>query len=184
MKALKSRPSDWNIRLILPSVPHDGTNYTDDFALSLAAPVLYYGQEYKLISPLSVQVKAVRSGDRIITSVSIEAEIETPCARCLESARTQISSTLRWIFSTTREDEEQGDEWEYDEMVILDSWEEHIELGDYVWETFVTALPVSVLCRADCRGLCPNCGTNLNKGSCNCHEEQGDPRFSILKNFL
>lgn len=184
MKAIKSRPSDWNIGLILPSVPHDGTPYTDDFSLELASAVLYYGQEYKLTAPLSVHVEAVRSGERIISSVSIETEIETPCSRCLEPARSKISSTLRWIFSVTKEDEEQGDDWEYDEMVLLDSWEEHIELGDYIWETFVTALPVSVLCRDDCRGLCSNCGANLNNGSCNCHAEDGDPRFSILKNLL
>ncbi|MDO4219008.1 MAG: DUF177 domain-containing protein [Synergistaceae bacterium] len=184
MKALKSRPQEWSIRLILPSVPHDGTSYTDDFALDLASAVLYYGQEYRLTRPLSVHVEAVRSAERIILSISLEAEIETACARCLEPAKTQTSSTLHWIFSTTREDEEQRDEWKYDEVVLLDSWEEHIELGDYVWETFVTTLPVSVLCKADCRGLCPNCGANLNKQTCNCHDAQGDPRFAVLKNLL
>lgn len=184
MNALKSRPSDWNFKLVLPAVPHDGTAYTDEFPVPLSLPVLYYGQEYKLTTPLQVRVAAVRSGERIITSVSVEAEIETPCSRCLESARTKISSTLRWIFSITKEDKEQSDEWEYDEIVLLDSWEEHIPLGDYIWETLVTALPVAVLCHDDCRGLCPNCGANLNKGICDCQEEQGDPRFAILKNLL
>ncbi len=184
MKALKSRPSDWNFKLHLAAVPHDGTAYTDDFSVSMPAPVSYYGQAYKLTSPLSIHVEAVRSGERILTSVAIETEIETPCSRCLEPAQAKISSTLRWVFSITKEDEKQGEEWEYDEIVTLDSWEEHVELGDYVWETFVTALPVAVLCNDACRGLCPNCGANLNKQTCNCHEEQGDPRFSVLKNLL
>jgi uncharacterized protein len=48
-------------------------------------------------------------------------------------------------------------------------------------EQFYLALPMKPLCRADCKGLCPMCGTNLNRGTCDCKREWKDPRLSALK---
>ena len=182
MKVLKSRPKDWHITLALASVPHDGSVYEENFSFSLPSPVLYYGQEYSLTAPLAVLLEATRNGESIVASVTVSSSVTAPCSRCLESARSEISSTLRWVFST--KDEEQEGEWKYDEHVKLDSLEEHVSFEDYVWETFITALPVTLLCSDDCRGLCPTCGVNLNKQSCNCHEGETDPRLEILKNLL
>jgi DUF177 domain-containing protein len=39
------------------------------------------------------------------------------------------------------------------------------------------------LCGEECRGLCPACGTNLNRGTCDCHREWEDPRLAVLKNI-
>ena len=182
MKVLEYRPQDWHITFSLASVPHDDTEHKENFSLCLPSPVYYYGQEYSLVSPLSVSLEAVRSGENIIVSITVRADVTAPCSRCLESARAEISSTLRWVFSTKEEEEE--NEWKYDEHILLGSLEEKVSLEDYVWETFISALPVTLLCSDDCRGLCPSCGANLNQQTCNCHEGETDPRLEILKNLL
>lgn len=72
---------------------------------------------------------------------------------------------------------------EEDFQVLLDSdwWPESLDLAPQVWESFILSLPPKVLCSPDCKGLCPNCGQNLNVGTCSCKEEEGDPRLAALK---
>ena len=51
-------------------------------------------------------------------------------------------------------------------------------------EQFYLALPMKPLCREDCKGLCPQCGTNLNTGTCECRPEWEDPRLAALKALI
>lgn len=62
--------------------------------------------------------------------------------------------------------------------------EDEIDLGRIVAEQLVLAMPVRFICRDDCRGLCPRCGTNLNEGTCACtKEEVASFRLEALKSF-
>ena len=58
---------------------------------------------------------------------------------------------------------------------------ETIDLGQLMREQFYLALPMKPLCREDCQGLCPQCGTNLNRGTCTCRDNWIDPRLAALK---
>jgi uncharacterized protein len=60
--------------------------------------------------------------------------------------------------------------------------DDEIDLNELLREQFYLALPMKPLCREECRGLCPQCGTNLNTGSCDCAPEWVDPRLAALKN--
>jgi uncharacterized protein len=59
--------------------------------------------------------------------------------------------------------------------------DETIDLGDLVREQFYLMVPMKPLCSEACKGLCPQCGTNLNRGTCECRNEWHDPRFEKLK---
>ena len=56
-----------------------------------------------------------------------------------------------------------------------------LDLAAICWEELMLALPVTPLCRKDCKGLCAGCGVNLNEGMCACTEEEGDPRMAALR---
>ena len=58
---------------------------------------------------------------------------------------------------------------------------EKIDLEPVFREQFVLAVPFAPLCREDCKGLCPHCGTNLNLEQCSCSEPMEDPRWAALK---
>jgi uncharacterized protein len=60
---------------------------------------------------------------------------------------------------------------------------EGMELGDSIREQALLALPVKVVCREDCKGLCPRCGKNLNQESCNCSSQSEDPRWNALRDL-
>ncbi|MDD2499121.1 MAG: DUF177 domain-containing protein, partial [Desulfitobacteriaceae bacterium] len=59
-----------------------------------------------------------------------------------------------------------------------------IDILPQVLQTILLELPMKVLCREDCKGLCPVCGTNLNIKECRCERESIDPRLAALKNLL
>ena len=71
----------------------------------------------------------------------------------------------------------------YDDVYIVD--QRYFELGveDFVREDIFLALPTKFLCREDCKGLCPQCGKNLNDGSCSC-KKPVDPRLAVLQQLL
>jgi len=59
-----------------------------------------------------------------------------------------------------------------------------INLGPLVREYMLLEVPISPLCRLDCKGLCPVCGENLNETTCHHDDDAVDPRLSILKSLL
>jgi len=56
-----------------------------------------------------------------------------------------------------------------------------IDLDEYIRDYAVLAVPMKNLCSEDCKGLCPKCGKNLNEGTCNCSEENIDPRWESIQ---
>ena len=60
---------------------------------------------------------------------------------------------------------------------------EGLFLTDVLAEQVLLAMPMKVICRSDCRGLCPHCGTNLNTDECRCSIQGSDPRLAPLARF-
>lgn len=171
---------------MLAAVPKDGSPYEDMFELETDKPVSYWDQIYTLFGALKVKVEAFRSEGRIVAVISLRTKAGAPCARCLEPAVFDVHGEQKYIFSTCREKElSDGGESDGDEeMILLDSWEDEIDLAGMIWETLITSLPAAPLCSPDCKGLCPRCGADLNKCRCGCTEERGDPRFDVLRDFM
>jgi len=73
-----------------------------------------------------------------------------------------------------------------DEDVLRETADGHgfeINLGALLWQELVLALPIKVLCKAECKGICPECGKNLNQESCACDNEKLDPRMAALRDL-
>ena len=87
------------------------------------------------------------------------------------------------------EDEDEGDESvapaemeeTTDRRLVFEQNSPLLDLAAICWEELMLALPVTPLCRKDCKGLCAGCGVNLNEGMCACTEEEGDPRMAALR---
>jgi uncharacterized protein len=59
-----------------------------------------------------------------------------------------------------------------------------IDVDEIVKEQILLAVPTRMLCREDCKGICPECGADRNKGDCNCTTNDTDPRWAALKNLI
>ena len=117
--------------------------------------------------------------------IKISAEIIAECARCLKSVSLEISDNLMYLYHLQGDEDEKEFEGFDDYMPVeIEYFGRVIDIMPQIQESVITLLPMKVLCREDCKGICPNCGKNLNEGECNCKNENTDPRLEALRNFI
>jgi uncharacterized protein len=123
-----------------------------------------------------------RIGETLYLEGELRAETETDCSRCLEAARLPINATFKYVLSPAPADLS-GEEQELgpEDLDVVYYQDDLIDLDPLIIEQILLQIPLKVLCHDDCKGLCPHCGINLNRNSCQCHEEHGDSRLAILK---
>ncbi|MDX9745123.1 MAG: DUF177 domain-containing protein [Syntrophales bacterium] len=121
--------------------------------------------------------------DSILVEGDIDTEIETDCSLCLEKALIPVKNRFRYTLIPRRESVREEKELTAEDMEVEFYDEETIDLAPIILEQIVLQIPMRVLCRDNCRGLCPQCGTNLNTSSCSCGEKKFDERLGALKNL-
>jgi uncharacterized protein len=134
---------------------------------------------YRLPGPLQVDLTYFRSGEDLLLSGTIHGELVGECSRCLEEYAVSINREFSVVLSPQRTMQREV-ELRADELSADFYSEEHIDLSALVHEETILALPSRPLCREDCRGLCSQCGTNLNVESCSCRPLWRDPRLAVL----
>jgi DUF177 domain-containing protein len=112
----------------------------------------------------------------------LSAQLELQCARCLESVPQDIKREFELLYRPL------GSDAGRDELSVTDAEAEigyyqgdGVLLEDVLREQVLLALPLKVTCREECKGLCPQCGKNLNQEQCSCSIEMEDPRWAALK---
>jgi uncharacterized protein len=135
------------------------------------------------VEPLTWTATAERAGEEIRVAGAVQTAMELSCSRCLEPARCEISKSFDLFFR--RRDElmfDEDDEIELSEEDTRTAFFTGTELalGDVLREQVLLAIPMKALCRVDCKGLCPTCGTNLNVNACNCPDERFSPHMDKL----
>lgn len=113
---------------------------------------------------------------------NISGAFEADCDRCLKPAKMPFDVEVMWNFERDPKAAFQAVGIEIDEDADLSDSAmcraitgDEIDLRPHVWEELVLAMPIKFLCREDCRGLCINCGADLNQGDCGCPEEDATP---------
>src|SRR5437764_12974687 len=143
-------------------------------------PVL--GEDTRLIGQTEIDLQATRAAQQVQLVGSVTATVGFECDRCLTplSAKVEQSFDLLYLPPLGAGDEH---ELHDDDLSIAFYPGETIDVDDLVREQVELALPMARLCSAACRGLCPQCGANLNQGECACAAEQIDPRWTALKDL-
>ena len=137
------------------------------------------GTELHPVSPLKSTVRAVRTttGDVLVTG-RIEAAFAGQCRRCLTDLPATIEENIRILFV---EGEELAGEDGDGSVRILDPGARELDLVDAMREEVLLAFPPYLVCVEGCRGLCAQCGTNLNETDCDCAQTEDDPRWAPLR---
>jgi uncharacterized protein len=138
-------------------------------------------KEFRQIEPIEVRATAELIEGQIRVSGSMHTRLELVCARCLEEVTEEVSREFDLFYAPVKE-KGRGDEkrLKEDDTEIGFFEGEGIFLTDILAEQILLALPVKVICRSDCRGLCPQCGVNLNSEDCRCEAKSSDPRLAPL----
>ena len=126
------------------------------------------------------------TGEAILATGSARARLLGECDRCLGPAELDLEGQAEALFAP------EGSEFEADDgddgVETYPIRDESLDLTEPVRSAVAVEIPFKVLCREDCKGLCPVCGQNLNEGDCGCAErlaQEPDPMnpFSVLKDF-
>ena len=143
-------------------------------------------KELDVVKPLQGKVKFLRTGDGILVTGHLQAEVNLPCRRCLAPVAVPVAIDLEEQFRPSidlltgqpvpLEDAE--------EKATRTDARHMLDLTEVVRQNLLLSLPMSALCSSQCRGLCPECGENLNERSCKCQHEEGDPRLAALRDLL
>jgi uncharacterized protein len=143
--------------------------------LEVALDALRFGGETYAITPAAVDAildisRTTHHGYAM--RLRFGASLQGPCMRCLEPARPEIAVD-------SREVDQPGDVEELRSPYVKD---EILDVHGWARDALALALPAQLLCRAECAGLCPVCGTDLNTaGSEHAHEREPDPRWAKLR---
>jgi len=150
-----------------------------------------FGPEFRQIGPLHSEGRAElvvehRGHHQNVEDIrlvgSVEAHLEIGCARCLDPVPQRVNREFELLYRPL------GADAGRDELSVTDAEAEigyyqgeGILLEDVLREQVLLALPLKVTCRDDCKGLCSQCGKNLNQEQCSCAAPVEDPRWEALK---
>lgn len=126
----------------------------------------YRNQEIDTPYSFQLDINIYNTASSFVFTGDLNGNLLLTCNRCLEKFKEKVEIKV---------------EQEIMKEDIKDIG--NVDLTDMIIENIVLAIPMKIVCREGCKGLCPLCGQNLNEEECDCEEEKVDPRLAKLKNF-
>ena len=142
--------------------------------------------EYRVIAPVQVTMDVEKAGeDAFAVKGRVSTMLEMSCGRCLDEFAVPVDAPfeLRYVPQAENSGEDEREIAE-DDLTTAYYHDGMLDVVDLLREQFQLALPMKPLCSDACRGMCPQCGTNLNRTECACRPQWEDPRLAALKSLL
>jgi len=109
-----------------------------------------------VVAPVHYDLLAKMVSGGTLIEGKVRTRVTGSCGRCLEPVTREIENSGVCLFYETLEEDE-------------------LDITEDVRAEMLVELPMNLLCTEECRGLCPRCGANLNRGNCNCHGDDNNP---------
>jgi uncharacterized protein len=141
-------------------------------------------ERIRVIEPATVSGKVRLAGNEIFVNGHVETRVQVECDRCLQAVKVPVSADFALEYITGSEYESgEAAELTEDELSVSVFDGEAIDVDEIVKEQILLSVPTRMLCREDCKGICPECGADRNTGECGCVTNDIDPRWAALKNL-
>jgi DUF177 domain-containing protein len=161
-----------------------------DFEEEYRTGVIDFGPDFTQRAPLHASGRAQlveehhgkhQSIKDIRLAGEVSTTLETACARCLEPVVQDVDREFDLLYRPLGVDAGRSEISVTSAEAEISYYQgESLLLEDALREQVLLALPLRVICREDCKGLCPHCGKNLNLEPCSCAEPIEDPRWAAL----
>jgi DUF177 domain-containing protein len=162
-----------------------------DFREEFGPGVIDLGEEVRQLLPLGSEgradlVEEHHGKHEVVQDIRIKGKLQTSvevaCARCLDPVVHPVERSFDLLYRPLGIDSGHAELSVTDAEAEIGYYQgEGVLLEDVLREQLLLALPLKTLCREDCKGLCSQCGKNLNEMQCSCVDEIEDPRWSALK---
>lgn len=153
---------------------NEGLSLDIDFELDWSG--LEINGEYPFKKPARVKGKVCNRTGLVNMVINVTFVYNAPCDRCGVQTADSYNMKFSHKLVTSLEGEDEGD------YIVLRNY--GLEIDELVVSDVLLELPAKHLCSENCKGLCSMCGANLNLGSCDCKEDNTDPRLAVLKRLL
>jgi uncharacterized protein len=134
---------------------------------------------FNILNPVKLKGNIYGTGDGVFLEGKLIYRYSESCARCLTDVEGEIETEIS------------GKVLEGEESILEESDEKTIAycngellLDDVVTDAILLSMPMKIICKDDCKGLCTKCGKDLNSEDCTCEDDDIDPRLAKLRNFL
>lgn len=162
-------------------LPSSGKEFLLDDQEVWNEPLKEFKMDCRIAKPLKSRIFVMPAEGGCLVRGDLSGEVVMPCNRCTEDATIKIDTHFD-EFEEIPQHHNKKDQTE-EAHIIFERNAPMLNLAEVAWEQFMLALPPQPLCKNDCKGLCPECGTNLNTDSCSCEKQGEDPRMSVLRNL-
>jgi DUF177 domain-containing protein len=139
-------------------------------------------ESFQVVGPVALAFDIHKDKEQFQLVGNVTTTLELPCSRCIEPFTQPVDAEFDLRYQPHAANSGEGEkEIEEDDLTTAFYQNDRIDLGQLMREQFYLSLPMKPLCRPDCQGLCPACGTNLNRETCSCERVWDDPRLAALK---
>jgi uncharacterized protein len=137
--------------------------------------------EDNFTQPVEVDVVVDKTPRQVYLKSEIRASGSFTCDRCLENFERSVDTrcVMFYVF-----DEMERGKFPEDEVQVISPETVYVDISDDVRQMIVLSIPLKLLCKEECKGLCPHCGKNRNSEPCECRDEQVDPRWQGLAGLM
>ncbi len=139
------------------------------------------GLEEKFSKDVTVDVVLNKTSREVFLQAEVGGLGRFTCDRCVDEFERQITNAFDIVYL---HDEKESEQYPDDEVHMLEPGTTQIDITEDVRQFIMLAVPLKLLCREECAGLCHRCGSNLNRGKCSCKTEEIDPRWEGLHRLL
>ncbi len=150
---------------------------TVPFSLSMDFSEMEFGGSYPVSEPVSITGQVRNEAGVLLLTAELATTLHCVCDRCATAFVRDFSQKVSAVLVEALCHEENEDDWTF----LLQNGS--ADLDEIMTAAFVLNMDSKMLCKPDCKGLCPTCGKDLNDGPCSC-EKEPDPRLAVLKQLL
>jgi uncharacterized protein len=164
------------MKIVIADIPDEGlvVDFNEKFS----------GEDIRLPSPVEAHLEIHGAGKEIIVEGRLKADLELQCSRCLKDFRRSLDIPVNVVYHPIADIGNEKHELKDDEMDMGFYMGEELNMQELLKEQILLNIQMKPLCAESCRGICPQCGTDLNSGQCSCAKKEGDLRLEVLKKFL
>ncbi|HLB00500.1 MAG TPA: DUF177 domain-containing protein [Bacteroidota bacterium] len=150
-----------------------------EYSFTVSPPDILLGDNFH--PPVSVDVRLEKTARQIVIRTKISATGEFPCDRCLNVFNQDIAAGYAMVYAF---DEQDAAAYPPEEVRIVPHDVSVIDLAADVREMILLSVPLKLVCREECRGLCSSCGSDLNTTTCHCRRETTNLPWQGLEKLL
>ena len=138
------------------------------------------GLEEPFFDKVNISLNLQKLHNQIVLETELQLNARFECDRCISDFNTTLEAKYHTVYLFGNHPDEDNESLN---VTYLRADASEIVLDNDIRDYALLAVPMKKLCKDDCKGLCPECGKNLNEGSCDCKDREIDPKWLPLQDL-